>query len=266
MTCIYCNQSVKLSKSHVISKFLRNKLTGIQQGGNKKFDFQWCGAKGLPNQDLPKPYLMCARCDNDFGGTIEGPASEIMMPFRDPSDIQNWLRLPIRVRSMPFNIDGEPFRVAEHVIDEYGDRILRKFSVLTAWRAMHAMRVKGDSDAVDFLNSEDGQKLNQATIQFLKSSDLNADMMFPYYSELYFLGPISAAALSGSYDEVPFAWTFLGDGKRRGIGVLLAYWVIVWRLREDGDNEGSFPELMEMTFADWLLQTGQRLESYTNSR
>ncbi|MDR6385100.1 hypothetical protein J2802_005534 [Paraburkholderia caribensis] len=131
---------------------------------------------------------------------------------------------------------------------------------------MHAMRVKGDSDVVAFLNSADGQKLNQATIQFLKSSDPNADLWFPYYSELYFLGPTSAAALSSSYEEVPFAWAFLNDGKRRGVGVLLGFWVIVWRLREDSDNDGSFPELMEMTFGDWLPHTGQRLESYTSSR
>jgi hypothetical protein len=131
---------------------------------------------------------------------------------------------------------------------------------------MHAMRVRGDSDAVNFLCSVEGQKLNQATIQFLKSGDPNADLWFQYYSELYFLGPTSAAALSGSCAEVPFAWTFLNDGRRRGIGVLLGFWVIVWRLREDSDNEGSFPELMEMAFAEWLPQTGQRLESYRSSR
>lgn len=253
MKCICCNRVGDIADSHVISKFIRNKITGIDTGKGKKYEFQWCGLKGLPRQDLPKPKLLCKTCDNMFGGTIECAAAELLLPHGDASRLEVWKQLSLRTRRMPFDVEGLPFDVVEYqALSDVAANTLRKFSVLTAWRALHAMRSQGAKDATDYLASSDGQRAHDETIQFLEDDFPGADLLFPYYSELYFLGPVRAACISGSNDEVPFAWTFIGDSSQAGVAVLLGFWIIIWSLIPETDPRSDFNELQRLAFTDWM--------------
>lgn len=161
---------------------------------------------------------------------------------------------------MPFEFAGSSFKVAEYQIDsDDDDCALRKFSVLTAWRALHAMKADGVQEAVDFLDSEDGKRVQIETVNFLENTGSGTYMSFPYLAPLYLLGPYSAAAISGANDEVPFAWTFLRSGEQSGVAVILGFWVIIWPLLPDGDLRRKFIELQRLTFIDWHPQVSQQL-------
>lgn len=73
MYCIKCEgDENKLAKSNIVQNFRRKRLTGdIDSTGAKKFKFRWIGRKDLPNQDLPKPKLMCEACDSELGEKAE---------------------------------------------------------------------------------------------------------------------------------------------------------------------------------------------------
>lgn len=255
MKCIRCDHVGDLADSHVISKFIRNKITGIDtgRGRGKTYEFQWCGLKGLPRQDLPKPKLLCKTCDNKFGGTIERAAAELLLPHDDASRLEVEKQLSFRTRRMPFDVEGLPFHVVEYqALSDDAANTLRKFSVLTGWRALHAMSSQGAKDAAEYLASTDGQRAHNETVHFLEDDFPGADLLFPYYSELYFLGPVRAACISGSIDEVPFAWTLIGEGSQLGVAVLLGFWVVIWSLVPETDPRSDFNELQRLTFIDWM--------------
>lgn len=260
MNCICCGSPNNIVDSHVISKFIRMAITGVKTSNGKKFDFQWCGRRGLPRQDLPKPKLLCSTCDNRFGQTIEGPASKILLPNGDMGSQNVWESLPYSKTTMPFQIAGKDFKVGEYQIDrDDHDCALRKFSVLTAWRALHAMGVSGDIDAVNFLASVNGKKVQDETVSFLNKVGSETYLHFPYHALLYFLGPNHAATITGKKDEVPFAWTFLQSDNQSGIAVILGFWVIVWPLLPDGDPRRNAHELLRLTFVDWHAHVMQQL-------
>lgn len=235
-------------------------ITGVKTSSGKRFTFQWCGQQSLPKQDLPKPKLLCSRCDNEFGRTIEGPASMVLLPKGDPGSLEAWNNLPYSVTTMPFQIGGKDFKVGEYQIERNDhDCALRKFSVLTAWRALHAMGVSGDMDAVNFLASADGKKIHDETVNFLEKVGPETYLQFPYLALLYFLGPIHAAVITGKSDEVPFAWAILQSGNQSGVAVMLGYWVIIWPLLPDHDPRRNPHELLYLTFVDWHANVMQQL-------
>lgn len=259
MKCICCPMEGPIVDSHVISNFIRKAITGIDTPNGRKFQFRYVGRRDLPKQDLPKPKLLCENCDNKFGATIEGPAASVLIPKGDLASIAVWERLPLKYVTI-LEIEGQPLIAAQYrAEDDRSECALDKFTVLTAWRALHAMNANGDADAVDFLASDEGNRLQELTINFLNSSDHTNYLHFPYYSQLYFFGPKSAAIISGADDEVPFAWTFVRSGAQVGIAVLLGYWVILWSLLADDDPRTKFSELLIPTFVDWHAKVNRTL-------
>lgn len=250
MTCIYCHQTVPLSDSHVISKFLRKRLTGIDRGAKgTKYEFRWRGQAGI-TQDLPKPKLMCSVCDGGF--TAEGRVPQFILPKGDLTDPGRWATLPLHDHVLPVHIAGAPMIVQEYQLDDAQDECdLDQFSVLTAWRALHAMAHDLNPDAVNFLQSTDGVRTDAATIAFLRQAQPGMHRLFPYLAKLYFLGPCSAAAVTGADDTMPFAWTFLQGEKQCGIAVVFAFWMIVWPLLPDNDSRRDSNELSQLAFVDW---------------
>lgn len=262
MACICCGNPHTIIESHVISTFIRKAITGIQTKNGKKYSFKWYGRRDLPRQNLPKPKLLCSSCDNEFGHTIESPASRLLLPAGDLSTREAWdsLLKKVRVTKMPFEIGGISLKVGEYqLVEEKDDYALNRFSVLTAWRALHAMSTEGHAGVVSFLASPDGQQIQKQTVDFLKKNESSNFLFFPYLASLYLLGPISAAAITGENDEVPFAWSFIQSHQQSCVAVILGFWVIVWPLLPDEDPRRDFRELLRCTFVDWHAQVSQQL-------
>lgn len=261
MKCICCNEEKNLANSHVISNFIRKKIAGEKTENGIKYKFSYVDRPDLPSQDLPKPKLLCMDWDNKFGESIEGPASSILIPKGDPGNPLIWETLPIRQVEVT-NIGGQPLYAGHYYIeDDTEDCALSKFTVLTAWRALHAMNAEGDLEAVQFLDSEEGKKLNCETIQFLKEANSTNYSFFPYHAKLYWLGPRSATVISGANDEIPFAWTIVTSTNQVGVAVMLGYWVILWSLRHD-NYPSKFSALIEPTFFTWHSQVSRQLREY----
>ncbi len=260
MKCICCVDSENLIESHVISKFVRMAITGIDAKNAMKYSFQWCGRRDLPRQDLPKPKLLCDECDNGFGGTIENPASTILLPAGHLGQISTWNKLACKTRAMSLPLGKNSMEVWEYQIDEPDrDCVLRKFSVLTAWRALHAMARDGQEDVAHFMRSEDGSRIQRAAVDFLTTADQESYLFFPYLASLYFLGPASAATISGADDEVPFAWSFLETETEFAVAVIMGFWVIVWPLLPDSDSRRNSSALLHAVFVDWHAQVHRKL-------
>lgn len=259
MKCICCDKDGATVDSHVISNFVRKAITGIETPMGKKFQFSYFGRADLPKQDLPKPKLLCQHCDNKLGSTIERSAASVLIPNGDLSLASTWKQLPLEYFDI-LDIGGSSLTAARYSIDDVIlDCAVSKFSVLTAWRALHAMNAERNSDAVDFLASEEGRLLHGTTVRFLEDSDHTTYLHFPYFSQLYFFGPKSAATISGADDEVPFAWTFVRAKDQLGIGVILGYWVILWSLVSDDDPRIKFRDLLRPTFIDWHVKVNKTL-------
>lgn len=260
MKCISCVESEDLVESHIISNFIRMAITGIGTKKARKFSFQWYGRRDLPRQDLPKPKLLCSKYDSDFGGTIENRASTVLLPAGDLGNITAWNNLACETRTLSLPLGKNSLRVWEYQIDEPDrDCVLRKFSVLTAWRALHAMATDGEENVLNFMRSEDGARIQRDAVEFLTTADQESYMFFPYLASLYFLGPASAAAISGSDDEVPFAWTFIETEKNFAVAVIMGFWVIIWPLLPDGDSRRNSLDLLHAVFIDWHAQVYRRM-------
>ena len=259
MECICCITGTPIVDSHIISNFIRKAITGIETPNGKKFQFSYVGRRDLPKQDLPKPKLLCEYCDNNFGSTIEKPAASVLIPGGNLASISVWNELPLHYVNI-LEIEGRPLTAAQYKIEsDLKECAVFKFQVLTAWRALHAMNANGDRDAVEFLASDEGKRLQKTTTRFLTKSDHKNYLHFPYYSQLYLFGPRSAACISGADDEVPFAWTFIRSGEQIGVAVILGYWVILWSLLSDDDPRSNFRELLFPTFVDWHAQVNRML-------
>jgi hypothetical protein len=230
------------------------RLTGLSDGTSQtKYQFRLLGRERVRfSQDLPKPKLLCSTCDSAFGSSIERPASLVIIPQGDVSSPQAWYSVRIRAHELPFKVAGLPFKVGSYQLRSFEeDCALEKFSVLTAWRALHAMCRDGVEEAREFLESRDGRVLNMSAIQFLKSANSDDYFVYPYLATIHFLGPNSAATVTGLDDEMPFAWTLLQTKGQSGVAVMLGYWVIVWPLLADGDRRRDFHELLQLTYVDW---------------
>ena len=259
MKCICCEREGSIVDSHIISNFIRKAITGIDTPNGKKFQFRYVGRQDLPKQDLPKPKLLCENCDSKFGSLIERPAASVLIPTGDLTSISVWNQLPLDYVNI-LEIGGQPLTAAQYRVEnDVKECALFKFKVLTAWRALHAMNANGDRDAVDYLASDEGQRLQESTIHFLNKADHTNFLHFPYYSQLYLFGPRSAATISGADDEVPFAWTIVRSGEQVGIAVILGYWVILWSLLSDYDPRSNFRELLIPTFVDWHAKVNRSL-------
>ncbi len=267
MKCICCVDSKDLVDSHVISNFVRMAITGVGTKKAKKFSFQWCGRRDLPRQDLPKPKLMCDDCDNDFGGTIENPASRILLPAGDLSNISTWNSLACKTRTVSLPFGKNSMQVLEYQIDDpEKDCILRKFSVLTAWRALHAMAIDGQEDVARFMKSEDGSRINRDALEFLVGARQENYIFFPNLASLYFLGPVSASVISGSDDEVPFAWTFIETETDFAVAVIMGFWVVIWPLLPDLDPRINSLDVSNEVFIDWHAQVHRQMIECRNQQ
>lgn len=255
MTCIYCGKSnVTMAKSHVISNFIRKRITGIEDAnGIKKFHFRWIDRPDLPHQDLPKPYLLCKKHDTEFGIVIEGPASQALIP--ENNNFATSIEVPRRwvVRDVSFNL-GErvAFSIAEHKAENFeSDDAMRRFAVLTAWRALHDMKLDGNSDVVEFLASPEGKILDKETVKFLNLETTEADFSYQYFAEIYLVGPVYAAQTTASVDDLPFAYAYLNQDSQSCIAVLLGLWVIIWPLIPDSHKNYNLQNLRQLVLVDW---------------
>ncbi|TDM54404.1 hypothetical protein [Aliivibrio fischeri] len=251
MICIACEEEhEKLAKSHVISNLFRKRMTGFQDhNGSRKFEFKWVGRKDLPKQDLPKPNLMCTKCDSNLGSLVERYVSNLMMP-KDIEDWQEWKKLPIKPTPLDEVFDTTLW-VGTYDYPEKNKTILDRFALSTAWRALHDMEKEGRALSTNFLNSERGVKVNKLARDYIfkgvKAEDLRD-------ASLYFMGPNSAKIMSGQETEMPFAWAELGeDNELLGIGVILGYWIILWPLFElSPDYFDKLNQLERLCFINWV--------------
>ncbi len=261
--CIYCGcDDVMLADSHVIPKSIRKRLTGLKtSSGNTQYKFRWFDRPDLPSQDLPKPNLLCERHDNLFGSKIEGFAAQALMPAKHDFSQSHHLPPNWKIISLPLD-EGEVRVGSYNAPDAKFDDAVRKFAVLTAWRALHALRLDGEKPVVDFLRSVEGEQLNASTIRFLNLDTDHIDLLFENFAEIYFTGPDFAIDLTGSDEDMPFAYAYLERNNQIAIGVMMGFWVIVWPLLKDSDPMRDYEEICNMVFLDWREYM---LKKFTNS-
>lgn len=253
MNCICCKTDDKPIESHIISKFIRNRVTGVGTGKDKKFVFQWSRG-GKPRQDLQKRKLMCARCDNEAGSAIESLVADLLIPS-NPSSIAAWEELPFDYVTVIY-IDIYPLNVGVY---EYGNQTFQNgiaaFSLLTAWRALHAIAQDAYPNAVSFLDSQLGKSIDEAVSRYFHDVHTSRQVKAPpMKAHLYFMGPRSVRNITRANDEMPFAWALLEKDGVLGIGVAFAYWVVLWPLFDESRNHRAMRELKKMCFIDWHAQ------------
>jgi hypothetical protein len=254
VSCIACNKNkVKLVQSHIISNFFRKRLTGeVDPAGKKKYKFSWVNQRDYPRQDLPKPKLMCEKCDSKLGSIIESHVPKLIMP-QNINDIKGWRNLPIKFEAL-YELFKDPFWLGVYKYSEPERTILERFSLSVAWRALHSMAKDEKKLSLSFLKSNRGQKLNKAAKSYIFDNEIKSNV---YPASLYYLGKNSAKFLSGKDDEMPFAWAELGEPNEiLGIGVILGYWVILWPLFEFS-AENYFDKLTKLEricFIHWAAQ------------
>lgn len=230
MTCIACNSTQeKLVESHVISKFIRNRLTSyLDSKGEKRYRFTWVNREGLPTQDLPKPYLMCKSCDNKLGSDVEEKVPVLLIP-NHINKFTEWEKLPIEAKA----IDGvfpTTLWLGEYRYQESESNILNRFSISIAWRALHEMSKTGGLCSRRFLESERGQKLNNLARNFIFRNSSRGILPLAF---LYYMGPNTPKLITGSDIDIPFAWTELGSSNEfLGVSVIMGHWIILWPLFE----------------------------------
>lgn len=258
MICIYCREPGRdMANSHVISKFFRNRLTGIvDQEGKKRYSFQWIGRPDLPKQDLPKPNLLCIEHDNKFGDVIEGLASSLIIP--DKSYFLEKTVAPPNWRGAELDLSTgglRPISVAYYASpDHVEDDAVSRFAVLTAWRALHALRLDNVEAVIAFLASEEGMRVNDETIAFLDVTKKEADLLYPYGAQFYLVGPRFARDITGSDEDMPFSYQYLERDGQRCIVVLMGFWIIIWPLMHQDDPKLDIYQIRQMVFIDWFMK------------
>lgn len=229
MKCICCETAEANCSGHVISKFLRDRLTGIVTTSGKKYTFKWQGSK-RPTQDLRKYNLMCSACDNGLGATVERSVSSVIMP-QNVDDPRAWCRLPILTVKVSDNIAGSPLSVGVYNLAPADEMLLESFTLLTAWRALHAMSLQGDTNVQTFLHSKSGVDLNcKLRTHLHEVHTSNIVSAIPHKAFFYFLGPQSASVITGKNDEMPFSWAFLESPKNKSplaVVAYLGYWLVI---------------------------------------
>ncbi|PMN98001.1 hypothetical protein BCT19_24685 [Vibrio splendidus] len=263
MKCIVCGiENQKLAKSHIVPNFVRKRLTGeTDKEGNKKFKFKWIGRQDLPKQDLPKPYLMCKKCDNDLGAKVEKEIAPFIMPDR-VDDMDSWDSLNIYIDTLDkVKVSGSPFHVGKYRCSNSEELMLNKFSMSVAWRALHAMSIDGMPLSTEFIKTERGEKINSSAVSHIFNDEPPYDL---YKASLYYLGPKSASFITNKIDEYPFGWVELGSNQSDlGIAVIFGCWVIIWPLGSGGMAEyyDHLDSLEIECFESWLLQVKSALAS-----
>ena len=259
MICIACeNHYTKLSKSHVIPNFFRKRMTGVNDDGTVKFAFTWINRKDLPNQDLPKPNLMCSVCDSRLGATVERNIPSLLMPS-DVNKWSEWKKLPIRSHHL-MDIFNTPLWVGIYDYPLMEQNLLERFALSVAWRALHDISREGRSLSSSFLSSQRGQLCNKLAREYIFDSKLGADIQ---PASLYFLGPKSAKIMSGNENEMPFAWAELGEsGEIFGVGVVIGFWIILWPLFDlsAADYFQKMEKLENLCFIHWVGKIKSELD------
>jgi hypothetical protein len=265
MICIACDtDKEELAKSHVISNFVRKWLTGeLGHDGRKQYKFKWVGRNDLPRQDLPKPYLMCEKCDTLLGSIVERGAPSLLMP-NDVDNFGEWEKLPIK--PMPLHgVFDDPLWLGVYEYPECQQSIIDKFAISTAWRALHSLSKEGRELSIGFLTSERGENINKLVIGHLfRNQSLNVAPR----AALYYLGPESVTFISNNDDEFPFAWAEIGENEEfLGVAVMFAYWVILWPLF-DHDPIYYFDRLEKLEkicFMNWAAKIKSELKAQTEA-
>jgi hypothetical protein len=256
MICIACGlENEKLAKSHIVPNFVRKRLTGeLDNEGNKRFKFKWVGRQDLPKQDLPKPYLMCKKCDNDLGAKVERDIAPFIMPDQ-VDDIASWDRLNIYIDTLDkVKVSGSSFHVGKYVCSNSEQLMLDKFSMSVAWRALHAMAKDGQPLSKKFLETVRGEKVNNTAINHIFNDKPPYDL---YGASFYYIRPHSVLFITNEIDEYPFAWAELGTNQSDlGIAVIFGCWVIIWPLGGGGMAEyfDHLDSLEIECFESWLFQ------------
>lgn len=254
MTCIYCGSTVaKMANSHVISNFIRKRLTGmVGPKGSKTYQFRWFERPDMPEQDLPKPQLLCVEHDNRFGQVVESPAAIVLMP--NPANFLTSATVPLgwHTVALPLADEIKSITVAEYrPSNKVDDDAILRFPVLTAWRALHALKSDGHPDVIAFLSTAEGKELNEKTVKFLDPEAKNVDIGYEYIAPIYLTGPQHACFLTGSDEDMPFAYAYLENDGQSCVAVLLGYWIIIWPLLPDGHPKRNFQAIRQMVFLHW---------------
>lgn len=259
MTCICCKTNSACVDGHIISKFIRNRVTGIdavvgKRVVGKRYKFRWQGEK-KPTQDLQKRALMCAKCDNGVGAAIERRAASLLMPI-DPSSPAQWEKMPL-VSDQLLTLCGAPFRLAYYDYESCLDQdCLDAFALLTVWRALHALALDGNAPATKYLNSPKGKAKSNEIGDFLLDAHTTNEIGLPPLptAVLYYQGPRTTMFLSAKNDEMPFAWSVLEGEEPLGVAVLFGFWVILWPFFDEQDEPEKYEVFKTKCFVDWYGQ------------
>ncbi|MCU1739865.1 MULTISPECIES: hypothetical protein [unclassified Pseudomonas] len=268
MICIACGtEKEALANSHMIPNFIRKRRTGeVRADGSKKYSFKWIDRKDLPKQDLPKPNLMCEKCDNDLGARVENGIAALLMP--NCVDVhEEWEKLPIFPHEIN-DVFDEPLTlgVYDYPLNELWK--LEKFALSVAWRALHDLSENGEACSSAFLGSARGSNINKTVVRHLFHND---ELPNPYYTlqttydaSIYYWSPNTVALITNKVDEMPFAWTEVTeDDEFLGVAVMFAYWVIVWPLFEHDSSQyyAKLKRLNKLCFWDWWGHVHKQLNS-----
>lgn len=261
MICIACGkEQPDLVNSHVVPNFIRKRLTGEKKSdGSRSFSFRWVGRKDLSKQDLPKPRLMCKGCDNNLGAEVEDGIAELLMPDNVDS-LEAWNDLPI----FPHEIHGVfdtplTLGVYDHPLNK--QFMIEKFALSVAWRALHALAKDGEQHCGALLSSERGLSIDKSVRQHLFGG---ASLQNAYAPFIYYWPPRTVNFITNNSGDMPFAWAELGDeGEFLGVGVMFAYWVIVWPLfeRDSSQYSAKLDRLNKLCFMDWFAHVCRQLAS-----
>lgn len=208
-------------QSHVVPKSIRNHLFGEFRPNGRKFSFEYAGRTDLPNQDFPKPELMCTTCDNGLGGTIEKDIPKLLMP-KNLNDWEQWKRLGLR--QVPFG----SFNFYDYS-DSTDFAQIERIAALTAWRAMHAMAKDGNAFVAALVASPEGVNLDQAMIAYFENKVPSSGAVLPAPS-LWWLSPSQVVNVTGEDDRLPISWAALGTAGDVTLAVLFGVWLVTWKL------------------------------------
>lgn len=255
-TCILCHNHQLLAKSHVVSDFVQQRLMGEVTPGTTKHRLSLSHANRTWNsQKLPQFPLMCSHCDNSMGSNIETIAAQVLLggwSVTSPCDFSLDVRL--RLRLVEVGTDDFGTAVSLSTYETWADdlthqRALGNFATLTAWRALHAMRISGSGFATEFLATAEGKELDSLTRKLMQGLAFS-EYESPIMASLLALPASTVFELTGDAALPTLCVRFATLGDAKAMAVRFGLWHVVWPLNRLA--MGMLDELEDEFLRSWL--------------
>lgn len=245
--CIKCLVNPADADSHVVPNSIRKRMFGEQRKNGKKFAFFYIGRPKLPDQDFPKPKLMCRTCDSEFGSGLEKNLPELLMPA-DVDDQNSWNKLGL------IDLYNSPFKDYPPAVQP----LLQRNAALIAWKVLHAVARDGQTpDLSNFLKTPDGKALDHAMLHFIIQQALPRATISLKAPVLWKIEPKTAAVITGKDDELPISWAVIyesGKPEAASIVAVFGLWIVGWQL-----PNSALP--LHVVLAKWLVYLVEQVKA-----